>query len=127
MCDPARKEEQGRGCGKVSWRGVPGSMPKIHAHVIESHEDHHQPAQKVDGCDSSVGRSCFGVTNSHEFLTLNGFKTIHAVMLRRVDFVWHLFMNRLRTLELPKFCARAVTAICLEIQLVIVYSQISGI
>ncbi len=59
MRDPAREEEQGRGRRQIGWLGIPRPQSKIHPDVVQCHEDHHQPAQEIDGLDSHRFGACF--------------------------------------------------------------------
>jgi len=52
MCDPAGEKQQGSGGAKICRLGIPGAERKIHADVIERHDDHDHAPQKVNGCDS---------------------------------------------------------------------------
>ena len=52
MCDPPCKEEQGSGCRQIGWLGIPCAECKVHANMIQRHDDHYQSAQKINRDDS---------------------------------------------------------------------------
>ena len=62
MCDPTREEKRGPGCEWVG--GINRGVGEEVARVVESHDDHEEAAEKIDGGDAAEGRWC-GSSESH--------------------------------------------------------------